>query len=58
VGRGATQRFARERAILASLNHPNIARLLDAGLARIMRWPVVRLLRVTWRRGSRGTARR
>lgn len=26
-----TERFAREREILASLNHPNIARLLDAG---------------------------
>jgi WD40 repeat protein/serine/threonine protein kinase len=28
-----TERFAREREILASLNHPNIARLLDAGFA-------------------------
>jgi WD40 repeat protein len=28
-----TQRFAREREILASLSHPNIARLLDAGFA-------------------------
>ena len=27
------QRFLRERRILASLNHPNIARLLDAGAA-------------------------
>ena len=26
-------RFARERAVLARLNHPNIARLLDAGVA-------------------------
>src|SRR6185369_12153156 len=26
-----TERFARERDILAALNHPNIARLLDAG---------------------------
>ena len=26
-----SERFAREREILASLNHPNIARLLDAG---------------------------
>src|ERR1700683_4151220 len=28
-----TERFTREREILASLNHPNIARLLDAGFA-------------------------
>src|SRR5580658_4541421 len=28
-----SDRFAREREILASLNHPNIARLLDAGFA-------------------------
>ncbi|MGO9514695.1 MAG: protein kinase domain-containing protein [Steroidobacteraceae bacterium] len=28
-----SERFAREREILASLNHPNIARLLDAGFA-------------------------
>ncbi len=28
-----SERFAREREILASLNHPNIARLLDAGIA-------------------------
>jgi serine/threonine protein kinase len=28
-----SERFAREREILASLNHPNIARLLDAGVA-------------------------
>ena len=27
------ERFAREREILAGLNHPNIARLLDAGLS-------------------------
>jgi len=27
------QRFAREREVLARLNHPNIARLLDAGLS-------------------------
>jgi eukaryotic-like serine/threonine-protein kinase len=27
------ERFAREREILASLSHPNIARLLDAGIA-------------------------
>jgi WD40 repeat protein/serine/threonine protein kinase/TPR repeat protein len=32
-GRVMTERFAREREILASLNHPNIARLLDAGFA-------------------------
>jgi len=28
---GARERLARERALLAELNHPNIARLLDAG---------------------------
>ena len=33
TGRMITERFAREREILADLNHPNIARLLDAGLA-------------------------
>ena len=31
-GRGAAQRFAREGQILARLDHPHIARLLDAGL--------------------------
>jgi WD40 repeat protein/serine/threonine protein kinase len=31
--RVTSERFAREREILASLNHPNIARLLDAGFA-------------------------
>lgn len=31
-GRAAAQRLAREREILASLSHPNIARLLDAGI--------------------------
>jgi eukaryotic-like serine/threonine-protein kinase len=31
MGRHATERFAREREILASLSHPNIARLFDAG---------------------------
>jgi tetratricopeptide (TPR) repeat protein len=30
---GLVARFARERAILATLSHPNIARFLDAGLA-------------------------
>jgi WD40 repeat protein/serine/threonine protein kinase len=33
MGRMMTERVARERAILASLNHPNIARLFDAGFA-------------------------
>ncbi len=33
MGRGLTERMAREREILASLAHPNIARLFDAGLA-------------------------
>jgi WD40 repeat protein/serine/threonine protein kinase len=32
-GRVMSERFAREREILASLNHPHIARLLDAGTA-------------------------
>ncbi len=31
IDRGLAERFARERAVLASLNHPNIAHLLDAG---------------------------
>ncbi len=31
--RVTSERFAREREILASLNHPNIARLLDAGFS-------------------------
>jgi serine/threonine-protein kinase len=31
-GPGARERFERERRILGSLNHPNIARLLDAGM--------------------------
>jgi serine/threonine-protein kinase len=30
-GQGLVQRFARERQILANLDHPNIARLLDGG---------------------------
>jgi len=33
MARQVTERFAREREILASLNHPHIARLLDAGFA-------------------------
>ncbi|MGO9513161.1 MAG: protein kinase domain-containing protein [Steroidobacteraceae bacterium] len=33
MGRVMTERVAREREILASLNHPNIARLFDAGFA-------------------------
>ena len=31
IDRGLAQRFARERAMLASLNHPHIAQLFDAG---------------------------
>jgi eukaryotic-like serine/threonine-protein kinase len=33
LGRGGAERFAREGNILARLAHPNIARLLDAGVA-------------------------
>ena len=32
VGRGGAQRFEREGSVLARLAHPNIARLLDAGV--------------------------
>ena len=34
LGRGGAERFEREGNILARLAHPNIARLLDAGVAR------------------------
>jgi len=34
IGRGVEQRFKREGAILARLSHPNIAKLLDAGVTR------------------------
>lgn len=34
IGRGGAQRFQREGSILARLTHPNIARLIDAGVAR------------------------
>ena len=33
LGRGGAERFAREGDLLARLSHPNIARLLDAGVA-------------------------
>ena len=33
VARGGAERFRREGDVLASLAHPNIARLLDAGVA-------------------------
>ena len=33
-GTGLAERMAREREILATLDHPNIARLLDAGITR------------------------
>ena len=41
------QRFAHERDILASLEHPNIARFYDAGIdtegCRICRWNMSRV---------------
>ncbi len=37
-------RFARERAVLARLNHPNIARLLDAGVAHDQAFIVLELV--------------
>lgn len=37
-------RFARERAMLARLNHPNIARLLDAGVANGQAFIVLELV--------------
>lgn len=37
-------RFARERAVLARLNHPNIARLLDAGIANDQAFIVLELV--------------
>ena len=33
IGHSFSERFARERGILAALDHPHIARLLDAGVA-------------------------
>ncbi|MEP7344584.1 MAG: serine/threonine-protein kinase [Gemmatimonadaceae bacterium] len=33
LGRGGEERFRREGSVLARLSHPNIARLLDAGLS-------------------------
>ena len=37
-------RFARERAVLARLNHPNIARLLDAGVANDQAFIILELV--------------
>ncbi len=37
-------RFARERSVLARLNHPNIARLLDAGIANGQAFIVLELV--------------
>ena len=37
-------RFARERSVLARLNHPNIARLLDAGVANDQAFIVLELV--------------
>ncbi len=33
IARGGAERFSREGQVLAKLSHPNIARLLDAGIA-------------------------
>ncbi len=65
IGRVMTERFAREREILASLNHPNIARLSDAGFSRgratVSRAGVHRrhavhgLLRPPWAVGARAS---
>ncbi len=35
VGRGGEERFKREGTILARLTHPNIARLIDAGVSNV-----------------------
>jgi serine/threonine-protein kinase len=37
-GRGLAQRFARERAILSTLEHPHIAQVLDAGASGAQPW--------------------
>lgn len=39
-----SRRFARERVVLARLNHPNIARLLDAGLEKEQAFIVLELV--------------
>ena len=54
--RGLSERMARERAVLASLNHPNIAQMYDAGWAGDGR-PYLALEYVDGEPGA-GTARR
>ncbi len=44
AGAGLTARFARERTVLARLNHPAIARLLDAGAAEGQAYLVLELV--------------
>lgn len=41
---GALQRFERERAILASLHHPNIAHLVDGGVSELGPWLAMELV--------------
>ncbi len=50
VGQGlraavVVERFARERSILSSLNHPNIAQILDAGVHDGQPWLAMELVR-------------
>ena len=52
TGAGLADRMAREREILAALNHPNIARLYDAGIASNGH----RIWRSSTSRGARSTS--
>ena len=55
IDQGLSERIARERAILARLQHPHIAVLYDAGLGR--RWPSVSRTRIRrWHCRSMRTA--